>query len=68
MCAGAIIQSRIRKIYYGTKDLKTGAVGSVLLSFKLCAFAIIFPSFTITHPTGTSNFLYAFFASLVLPS
>ena len=29
MCAGAIIQSRIRKIYYGTKDLKTGAVGSV---------------------------------------
>ena len=29
MCAGAIIQSRIRKIYYGTKDLKTGAVCSV---------------------------------------
>ena len=29
MCAGAIIQSRIRKLYYGTQDLKTGAVGSV---------------------------------------
>ena len=33
MCAGAIIQSRIKKIYYGTKDLKTGAVGSVLNLF-----------------------------------
>lgn len=33
MCAGAIIQSRIKKIYYGTNDLKTGAVGSVLNLF-----------------------------------
>ena len=30
MCAGAIIQSRIKKIYIGTLDEKTGAVGSVL--------------------------------------
>lgn len=30
MCAGAIIQSRIKKIYIGTMDLKTGACGSVL--------------------------------------
>ena len=30
MCAGAIIQSRIKKIYIGAKDPKTGAVGSVL--------------------------------------
>ena len=30
MCAGALIQSRIKKIYIGTKDQKTGAVGSVL--------------------------------------
>lgn len=29
MCAGAIIQSRIKKVYYGTHDLKTGAIGSV---------------------------------------
>ncbi len=29
MCAGAIINSRIRNLYYGTKDEKTGAVGSV---------------------------------------
>ena len=30
MCAGAIINSRIKKIYYGAKDEKTGAIGSVL--------------------------------------
>ena len=30
MCAGAIIQARLKKIYIGTKDLKTGACGSVL--------------------------------------
>lgn len=29
MCAGAIINSRIRKVYYGTHDEKTGAIGSV---------------------------------------
>jgi tRNA(adenine34) deaminase len=30
MCAGALIQSRIRKLYIGTDDSKTGACGSVL--------------------------------------
>lgn len=30
MCAGAIIQSRLKKIYIGTMDEKTGACGSVL--------------------------------------
>ena len=30
MCAGALINSRIKKVYIGTKDEKTGAVGSVL--------------------------------------
>ena len=34
MCAGAILNSRIKKIYIGTKDEKTGAVGSVLNLFK----------------------------------
>jgi len=33
MCAGAIINSRIKKIYIGTMDEKTGAVGSVLNLF-----------------------------------
>ena len=30
MCAGALINSRIKKVYIGTMDEKTGAVGSVL--------------------------------------
>ncbi len=30
MCAGALIQSRIKKIYIGAMDEKTGACGSVL--------------------------------------
>ena len=34
MCAGAIINSRIKKIYIGTLDKKTGAVGSVLNLFE----------------------------------
>ena len=34
MCAGAIINSRIKKIYIGTMDQKTGAAGSVLNLFK----------------------------------
>ena len=34
MCAGAIIQARIKKVYIGTMDEKTGACGSVLNLFK----------------------------------
>ena len=30
MCAGALIQSRMKKVYIGTMDEKTGACGSVL--------------------------------------
>ena len=30
MCAGALIQSRIKKVYIGTMDERTGACGSVL--------------------------------------
>ena len=33
MCAGTIIQSRMRKIYIGTLDLKTGAIVSKMKSF-----------------------------------
>ena len=34
MCAGAIIQSRIKRVYFGVSDEKTGAVGSKLNLFK----------------------------------
>ena len=30
MCTGALIQSRVKKVYIGAMDLKTGACGSVL--------------------------------------
>jgi tRNA(adenine34) deaminase len=30
MCAGALIQARLRKLYIGTSDPKAGAVGSVI--------------------------------------
>lgn len=30
MCAGALIQARLKKVYIGTMDSKTGACGSVL--------------------------------------
>lgn len=34
MCAGAIIQARMKKVYIGTMDPKTGACGSVFNLFK----------------------------------
>lgn len=34
MCAGALIQARIKKVYIGTLDKKTGACGSVLNLLK----------------------------------
>lgn len=38
MCAGAIIQARLRNLYIGTSDLKAGAAGSVLDVFRVEAF------------------------------
>ena len=38
MCAGAIINSRIKKIYRGTMDEKKGAAGSVLNLFENYTF------------------------------
>lgn len=35
MCAGAIVQSRIRKVYFGTRDEKYGAVTSVAKAFEI---------------------------------
>ena len=34
MCAGAMINARIKKVYIGTRDLKTGACGSKLNLLK----------------------------------
>lgn len=35
MCAGAMIQSRVRHVYYGVKDYKSGVAGSILNMFEL---------------------------------
>ena len=34
MCAGALINSRMKKVYIGALDKKTGAAGSVLNLFE----------------------------------
>jgi tRNA(adenine34) deaminase len=34
MCAGAIINTRIPKLYYGARDARAGACGSVLNLFE----------------------------------
>ena len=39
MCAGAIIQARIRNLYIGTSDLKAGAAGSVIDVFRVDTFS-----------------------------
>ncbi len=38
MCAGAMIQSRIGKLYYGATDLKAGAAGSLFNLFSIKGF------------------------------
>lgn len=38
MCAGAIINSRIKDVYYGAFDSKAGAAGSVVDLFKVKKF------------------------------
>lgn len=38
MCAGAIIQSRIRTLYIGAMDSKAGAAGSVIDLFRVTQF------------------------------
>ena len=35
MCAGAIINSRVRRVIYGAKDLKNGACGSAINLFEI---------------------------------
>lgn len=37
MCAGAIVQSRIKKVYFGTRDEKYGVVSSVANVFSIKA-------------------------------
>ena len=51
MCAGAIINSRIKKVYIGTMDEKTGAVGSVFNMFEDYTFNVfnLFNDYKFNH-------------------
>ena len=64
MCAGAIINSRIKKVYIGTLDEKTGACGSVLNLFEDYTF-----NHKVQYQTGVmqeecENMLKSFFKDL----
>lgn len=64
MCAGAIIQSRIKKIYIGTLDEKTGAAGSVLNLFEDYPFNHKVEVETGILKTDCENILKSFFKEL----
>ena len=64
MCSGAIIQSRIKKVYIGTTDNKSGACGSVLNLFDDYKF-----NHKVEYETGIlnkecENILQTFFKDL----
>ena len=64
MCAGAIINSRIKKVYIGTMDEKTGAVGSVLNLFEDYTFNHKVESETGILSEDCENILKKFFKEL----
>ena len=64
MCAGAIINSRIKKVYIGTMDQKTGAVGSVLNLFNDYTFNHQVESETGILKEECENILKKFFKEL----
>ena len=64
MCAGAIINSRIKKVYIGTMDQKTGAVGSVLNLFNDYTFNHQVESETGILKEECENILKQFFKEL----
>ena len=55
MCAGALIQSRIKKVYIGTMDYKTGACGSVLNLLKDFKFNLKEHFNSINTPIGNKE-------------
>lgn len=64
MCAGALIQSRLKKVYIGTMDYKTGACGSVLNLLKDFKFNHIVEVETGILKEDCENILKSFFKEL----
>ena len=60
MCAGALINSRIKKVYIGADDAKTGAVGSVfnLLEDYTFNHIVQFERGILKEPLRFKNHLY----------
>ena len=64
MCAGAIIQARIKKVYIGAMDYKTGACGSVLNLFDDFKFNHYVENENGILKNGCENILKEFFKEL----
>jgi len=64
MCAGALIQARIKKVYIGTMDYKTGACGSVLNLLKDYKFNHVVEEQTGVLQEECENLLKDFFKKL----
>lgn len=64
MCAGAMIQARIKKVYIGAMDEKTGACGSVLNLLKDYPFNHIVEIETGIEKEKCQEVLKAFFKKL----
>lgn len=64
MCAGAIINARLKKVYIGTMDYKTGACGSVLNLFQDYKFNHIVECETGILKDECENILKQFFKKL----
>lgn len=62
MCLGAIIHSRIRNVYYGAKDLKSGALGGAFDALKCGKFNHI-PNCVYKENIECSNILKEYFKS-----
>lgn len=64
MCAGAIIQARIRNVFFGTHDPKAGAAGSVTDLFKKGLFNHDVTVYGNVMEKECSQILKHFFSSL----
>jgi len=63
MCAGAMIQSRVKKCYFASYDLKNGAVSSIINMFQL-PFSHKVEWEYLSDNGRSSNLLKSFFKNL----
>lgn len=64
MCAGAIVQSRIKKVVYGARDPKSGCAGSIMNLLNEPAFNHQVEVVSGIMATETRTLLKAFFKNL----